>query len=399
MKERLFQSISAKDISFVVLLMAMVTYVAHFMISNPLGVERLFYPIEAFVAENQQQCSVGAPKWLADSLRYATRNQGSLANQIAFLEPNGRLHHCENGWTGAFFRSPKVSSKTRFRYASITKLFTADAILQLVNSGELDLETPLVAILTEVNPTKDDRIKQITIKNLLNHSAGFDRTNGIDPMFRLQTEPWCPYELTELSGRELSFTPGSRHEYSNSGYCLLGAVIERQSGRPFRDFMKESYNFEDLGVRFIDGPYLEDEVQYDFRNSNFFGEDYYEFFDFYANSATAGLSGSASALAKLIRPMLTRVPNSILTGESVPGCGRSKLRDCIGHAVDIYEPIWSDVTFYLHGGFMAGNVSLAVIDSNGGVTVWLSSGRPLAGFSQTKKMYEVIFKALNSNYM
>src|SRR5690606_24299187 len=121
------------------------------------------YPIEAQIARFQMTCSNNAPVWLKASLQYATRMQGSLANQVAYIDPNGMLHHCENGWVGNLFRSPALDPDARFRFASVTKLFTADAVLSLVNAGKLTLDTRLVKVLPEVLPVKDERLASVTI--------------------------------------------------------------------------------------------------------------------------------------------------------------------------------------------------------------------------------------------
>src|SRR5690606_18601318 len=169
--------------------------VSHLVITNPQGPMRLIYPVQAQIAQFKMTCSSGAPGWLETSLRYATRSQGSLANQIAYIDPAGQFHHCENGWSGTFWRSPEVDQNTRFRFASVTKLFTADAVLSLINAGKLTLNTRLVDILPEVLPVKDERLKLVTVEQLLNHTAGFDRSNGQDPMFLLDIKPWCPGRL------------------------------------------------------------------------------------------------------------------------------------------------------------------------------------------------------------
>src|SRR5690606_797999 len=153
-----------------------------------------------------------------------------------------------------------------------------------------------VDILPEVLPVEDERLESVTVEQLLNHTAGFDRSNGQDPMFLLDIKPWCPGRLQKLSSSRLKFDPGSKYSYSNLGYCLVGVVVEGVSGSPYRQYMEDEYKLSALGLGFIDGPYKADEVRYDFRNSNFYGESYFNYFDFNAISASAGLSGNALSL-------------------------------------------------------------------------------------------------------
>src|SRR5690606_6328770 len=198
MKKRLSNSLQLKDGVLVLCLVVAIASVSHFVITNPLGPARLFYPIQAQVAQFKAFCSSDAPSWLMPSLKYATRSQGALANQLAYIDPEGRLHHCENGWVGKQLRSPELKSDARFRFASVTKLFTADAILSLINNGALGMDTHLLDLFPEVLPVKDQRLEKVTVAHLLNHTAGFDRSNGQDPMFLVNVKPWCPSDLSKL---------------------------------------------------------------------------------------------------------------------------------------------------------------------------------------------------------
>src|SRR5690625_6141665 len=72
--------------------------------------------------------------------RYATRQQGAPASQLAFIEPGGRLHHCETGWKDGVWGDSQLEPDTRFRFASVTKPVTAAAILELINRNKLSPE-------------------------------------------------------------------------------------------------------------------------------------------------------------------------------------------------------------------------------------------------------------------
>src|SRR5690606_38280416 len=126
----------------------------------------------------------------------------------------------------------------------------------------------------------------------------FDRLRTPDPMSLHRTKPWCPYSTSRLSTLRLDFAPGERYAYSNVGYCLLGMILERVTGTPYRQWIEREYRLKQAGIRFVDTSFYADEVRYDFRNSNLYGESYSNYFDFYALSSSAGLSGSALALAE-----------------------------------------------------------------------------------------------------
>src|SRR5690606_4202457 len=235
------------------------------------------------------------------------------------------------------FISSKITPQTRFRYASLTKLLTADAILELVNEKKLSLDTRMLDILSEFHPVVEPRLKNITIQHLLNHRAGFDRLLSQDPMTAHRTRPWCPDDLKRLLTLRLEFLPGSRYAYSNLGYCLLGVILERVEGQPFRELREARYGLAEKGLVLVDGPYATDEVQYDFRNSGFYTEDYYRYFDFPSLSSSAGLSGNAASLALVLKGMLNRKPLNIISAPADTDCDPREYGKCYGFAVSSYK--------------------------------------------------------------
>ncbi|MFZ0918151.1 MAG: serine hydrolase domain-containing protein, partial [Candidatus Udaeobacter sp.] len=152
-----------------------------------------------------------------------------------------------------------ITPDTAFRLASITKQFTAMGIMILADQKKLKFEDSLSKFFPEFPPYA----QKITIRHLLNHTAGFpefDRlwlqTGRIDCNWprSSQTSPSC-FEpdsrdtLDLLAGvRILRFTPGARYEYSNSGYVILGQIVEKVSGKSLAEFFKEKI-FRPLGMR------------------------------------------------------------------------------------------------------------------------------------------------------
>jgi len=149
-----------------------------------------------------------------------------------------------------------VRPTSLFRIASISKPLTAVAVLQLVESGRLALETQVWQLLDLAAPA-DRRWKDITVRHLLQHTGGFDRGRSFDPMFRARQIaaeldvplPPAPRDIIRfMVGQELDFDPGSRYAYSNFGYCLLGRVIERIAGGPYEQYVRQ-HVLAPLGVR------------------------------------------------------------------------------------------------------------------------------------------------------
>ena len=134
----------------------------------------------------------------------------------------------------------KISDSTMFHIASISKLYTTIAILQLVEQGELKLTDHLVDILPSFK-MKDKRYKQITIEHLLTHSSGLTWDNKLkkSPDNHSSIELY----LNNLNNQKLNFKPGEKSSfktYSNIGFDLLGIVIETVSGIHFDKYVQEN---------------------------------------------------------------------------------------------------------------------------------------------------------------
>jgi N-acyl-D-amino-acid deacylase len=153
----------------------------------------------------------------------------------------------------------KVLPTSLFRIASISKPITAAAILLLVERGKLKLDDKAFDVLVLSTPPgrrRDPRLRDVTIRHLLQHTGGWDRAKSFDPMFRpiliakeLEVQPPAgPDEVIRyMLGQPLDFDPGSRYAYSNFGYCVLGRIIETVSGRPYETFVRDEV-FKPLGI-------------------------------------------------------------------------------------------------------------------------------------------------------
>lgn len=144
-----------------------------------------------------------------------------------------------------------VTSATNFRLASVSKQFTAVAILILVDSGDLNLDGSVVDYLPELGPAA----AAVTLQNLLQHSSGLpDYEKLIEPCATRQVRDWDVVSL--VSNHGLRFTPGTRFRYSNTGYALLACIAERVAGIPYPELLREKI-FKPLGmsgsVAFVEG--------------------------------------------------------------------------------------------------------------------------------------------------
>ena len=139
------------------------------------------------------------------------------------------------------------SADTKFRLASITKQFTAMLIMQLVEEGKINLEGKISDYLPYY---KKDAGEQVTVHNLLTHTSGVPNLTNRPPEI-LSKIGKHHYEVKELIEKfcsdDLEFEPGSKFTYSNSGYNILGAVIEEVTGKPYEEVLKEKI-FVPLGM-------------------------------------------------------------------------------------------------------------------------------------------------------
>ncbi|MHB1225394.1 MAG: serine hydrolase domain-containing protein, partial [Gemmatimonadaceae bacterium] len=152
---------------------------------------------------------------------------------------DGRLVHSGTvGYRDVAARAP-VDSATVFRIASMTKSFTAVAILQLRDAGQLSLDDPVERHVPELAalryPTADS--PRITIRHLLTHSTGFPEDNPWGDQQLAATDSAMSRMMT--GGIPFSTAPGTSYEYSNFGFAILGRVVANVSGMPYARYVAE----------------------------------------------------------------------------------------------------------------------------------------------------------------
>lgn len=129
-----------------------------------------------------------------------------------------------------------VDSRTRFDIGSITKDFTAVAVLQLVAAGKVDLEAPMGRYLQGFRPEIAQRVR---VLDLLRMESGFGDIFVPEFEARRATLRTIDDFLALVRTFDLEFEPGTRRRYSNAGYVILGAIVEKVSGVPFPDYLRD----------------------------------------------------------------------------------------------------------------------------------------------------------------
>ena len=156
-----------------------------------------------------------------------------------------------NGVAGLAQTDPKVriTADTSFEIASVSKQFTAAAVLLLDAAGRLSLTDPVAMYV----PGLPSWSRRITVDELIHHTSGIPdfigrlRAMGYDFVDRVDHKTVL---ATIASSRRLDFAPGSSWEYSNSNYILLGEVVAKASGKPLADYLQQSI-FDPLGLAMV----------------------------------------------------------------------------------------------------------------------------------------------------
>lgn len=155
-------------------------------------------------------------------------------NGAILVAENGRIIYKRGfGFANFEWEIPNTPD-TKFRLGSITKQFTAAVILQLVNEGKLRLDDKLSQYVVDY-PKKT--AEAVTIHQLLNHTSGIPSYTGLPNFFRDKARnPYAPLELVkEFWNMDLEFEAGSKFRYNNSGYHLLGIIIEKVTGKTYAE--------------------------------------------------------------------------------------------------------------------------------------------------------------------
>src|ERR1051326_7185161 len=209
---------------------------------------------------------------------HAAKIQEMLALAHKYRQFNGSALVAESGkvvYKGAFgmanmeWNIPNTPD-TKFRLGSITKQFTATLVFAVVEQGKINLNGELSDYLPDY---RKDVGEKVTIHNLLTHTSGIPSYTSQPGFFENVSRN--PYKVDEFvkkyASGDLEFEPCSKFEYDNSGYFLLGAIIEHVTGKPYEQVLKENI-FDPLGMKntgygktpdgYTNAPYLDMSIPY-----------------------------------------------------------------------------------------------------------------------------------------
>jgi D-alanyl-D-alanine carboxypeptidase len=191
---------------------------------------------------------------------YVLQALNAIAPWLAYKQQYDRIpglavgisYHDQIIFTGAYGYSDvlaktKVTPETRFRIASISKVFTATAIMQLAERSALYLDMPVASYLPWFADRDDDSsLATITIRHLLSHLAGITR-DGSTQHWSNDVFPTPAQIETQMGDGVGVFAPLQRFKYSNFGYTILGRVLEAVSGQPYAEYINQNI-FTPIGL-------------------------------------------------------------------------------------------------------------------------------------------------------
>ncbi len=178
-------------------------------------------------------------------------NHGIPGGALAIAKDGKLVFARGYGWAN-LTTEELVQPDTLFGVASLSKTITAVAALKLVEQGKLSLDSRAFEMLNHIQPPPetrvDPRLSRITVRQLLNHSGGWDHQKSGDPVnwttqMHLQRKDRTPVSAAQLIsytlGVPLDFEPGADSKYSNFGYIVLGEVIARAAGTSYEKYVQE----------------------------------------------------------------------------------------------------------------------------------------------------------------
>ncbi len=133
---------------------------------------------------------------------------------------------------------PRIPAKTGMRYSigSVSKQFTAVAVLMLAEQGKLSLDDPVARFVPDLT-----RAKEVTIRQVLSHTSGYQDYWPQDYVPPFMLEPVTADKILDRWARKpLDFDPGTQWQYSNTGYVIAGLIVEKASGTPLLEFLSKN---------------------------------------------------------------------------------------------------------------------------------------------------------------
>jgi CubicO group peptidase (beta-lactamase class C family) len=363
---------------------------------KPFAIDSIFYgPADSYASDNilTEGQIVSRMESLLDMLAMADVYSG-----VVLIAKDDRvLLQKAYGYAS---RDPKVSNTidTRFNMGSIGKLFTTVAVAQLFENGELSLDDP-VAMYLGPDWILEEIGEEVKIKHLLTHTSGLGDYLE-NPQFQAAAKHLSTLNDHRLFvvDEQLLFEPGSRKSYSNTGFLLLGAIVEKVSGQSYQDYLKMRV-FEpagmavDFDVVFVDGefpaPNFAIGYSIEYSEQGVMWKDNIGLLDI----TRAGPAGGGHITAGDLFRFSAALKKDLLIAEETKSLfwGRNPEPNAPHHGYGFQVETRKGETMIGHGGSHDGFGAMLRLYLNSGYTfiVFSNSGRMMA-FSLTEKFTDLV---------
>jgi CubicO group peptidase (beta-lactamase class C family) len=309
------------------------------------------------------------PLTLQGELNRFIRQQAVVSGSVAIARHGQIITNFEVGAAHA------ESTNVLRPIASLSKLLTAQAVALLVREGLLSLSDKLSDHLPELPYALDPGYREITVQQLLQHTAGFDRSESGDPLFSDSlTVRGCDAAIQTAVSRPLDHPPGQVTKYANVGYCLLGMLIERVTEQSYEEAVLQRLSPRGGDHQLTFGPPVKSQEKIT---------------AMFSTAAWRGLGAAgawfanAETLARLLEPVQER--DLVL----------SPLDNELDHAF-FYGQSWREWMpphrRSTHYGALPGSYAFAMKLSNASVVVVIFDGRPIDDEEAANQLIE-IFKS------
>jgi CubicO group peptidase (beta-lactamase class C family) len=381
-----------------------------------------FYPAGASVPTTGQDVPGVKP---FDTAITALLKKWNVPGAALAVAKNGQLLLARGYGYADYEAKQPMQPDSMSRIGSASKVLTAMAILHLKDQGRIGLDSRFLDVLTQyqLRPGGDARLKTVTIRQLLHHSGGWDRDIKGDPLdlqgdvskdLAIPTPALCPDVIRHELEEPLDFAPGTKFDYSNFGYCILGAIVEKVSGQPFEVYVRDhvlapmdvhamSIGYSHLSQR---GPKEVKYYDYDgapLVNSVFPGEwkvaQAYGAFDMMTFNSSGGWIGSAIDLARIMTAIDgSRVPRFLSAETMTQWLENPNLpawsSDGTWYGLGIF--LHSSPELWYHGGSIPGGETMLMHDGNGYVWAIITNSRTGDLKSFPAELHAAVIQALGS---
>ncbi|MEX2115404.1 MAG: serine hydrolase [Bacteroidota bacterium] len=201
--------------------------------------------LSVFVVVAQAQDYSAVKEQLSEIIESELKQKGIPAAYIALVDDQSVLWSAAFGFSDIGQKLPASPSQVH-RIASVSKLFTDIAVMQLVERGLLDIDAPVTTYVPDFRPRNPFGVP-VTLRQIMTHRAGIVREPPVghymDP-----TEPSLAQTIASLNQTEIVYKPETRFKYSNAGIALAGYVLETTQGQPFGEYIEKAL-LKPLGLK------------------------------------------------------------------------------------------------------------------------------------------------------